>query len=257
LGKRKKPLDLASAAGSAAQPFEGLEQRQYLFTLTVDPASINPLTGLGTVGATFAYFVPQLINTAQPTIGQPTVTNENFDQPFPGNPPAPVPNGTLFPQSNIRFDYTLNSLRLVQGPPGTQQGNALELTMGPNQSITLSLKAPTQNQIFNSAATTIAFNITGTLDYTNLTATLRNNSDEVIATYTGAALAALGVPVAAPPLNTTRLTFTAPPGDGIYSVTLTSSPAAASVVLLLDNVTYVQPDNAWKQNLTTGSSGWP
>src|SRR6185436_4295247 len=82
LGKRKKSARAAAELAKAAvavteQAFESLEARQLLFTLTIQTQDVNPLTGLGTVRETFAYFLPYAAATQLTTQVTTTPIEEN------------------------------------------------------------------------------------------------------------------------------------------------------------------------------------
>src|SRR3954466_7921215 len=131
---------LAGAAGETGFDFERLEERQLLFTLTVDPSdpSFAPdpvIPNFGTVHALFDVFIPYFAPAQAPEQQQPPrVTNENFDQNVPGDP-GPFPNsfpipaaaapGFIFPQSNLAVFYTANSLALRRQDAAAQNQNLL------------------------------------------------------------------------------------------------------------------------------------
>src|SRR4051812_35073330 len=79
---------LAGAAGEPGFDFERLEERQLLFTLTIDTQDPALPPGYGSAGALFAYFLPTLFNTAVPQTAQPTITTEDFNRNVPANPGA-------------------------------------------------------------------------------------------------------------------------------------------------------------------------
>lgn len=93
---------LASMAGGTGRPaVDQLEPRQLLFSMTISPTDVDPNTGIGTVRAVFSYGVPSALSSAQFTNNAPTVVDEDFNDEFPPNPGAPLPNVQNFPSGRV------------------------------------------------------------------------------------------------------------------------------------------------------------
>jgi hypothetical protein len=240
LGKRRSPQQLATAAGAAEQAFEALEQRQLLFTLTVDPSSVNPLTGLGTVAANFSYFIPQYLRTADPQQPQTTTETEDVDQLPLGN----VVTGSVFPQNNLRIEHNVNFATVVNV---FEQDNEIQVSMGPGQFIRLiRLLDGQQNQTQVGAAVQMSFDVSGGLNVNDLTITVRNSFGDVINTYTGQQITDQGAAIGG---GVVRYTFTPPQGEAIGSIEIASAANAPSDLFNLDNISMVVTTHFDAQNL--------
>ncbi len=210
---------LARRAGAVASSelLEQLEERKLLFTISIGPDDINPATGLGTKTATFGYVIPYLFSPA-PNPQAPTTVVEEFADEMAnwtmGNPAVP-PNGTFFADSDIRISYSTQSataIRLVPGPDPGQQGAMdrdlrIQLSVNDRVSFTFFDGVDTGNP-FPRLSTNATFTIRPATLATELPGDgdgLRTTADgtrlellvegQVVATFTGAALAALGTPV--------------------------------------------------------------
>jgi len=210
---------LARRAGGAVPGamLEQLEERKLLFTLTIGPDDIDPVTGLGTRTATFGYTVP-LFFAELPDFQTPDTVNEEFADEMANwtmQVPAVPPNGTFFDQSDFRISYTTQSataIRLVPGPDPGQQGamdRDLRIQLQQNDRATFSFfdgvdeNNPTPRLAtsanFTIRPATLATELPG--DGNGLNTAANGTRVElllngvVVQTFTGAALAALGAPV--------------------------------------------------------------
>lgn len=209
---------LARRAGAAeVGGLEMLEERRLLFTLTIGPDDVNPATGLGTVGGTFGYVLPLFFSPLPDAVPNDVVTEEFADEmaPWTMGVPAIPPSGTFFDDSDIRISYATQAagaVRLVPGAdPGMQGMNDLDLRiqLQVNDQVTFSFfdgvqeNNPTPRLATSASFTVRAATLAGELpgDGNGLLATndgtrlslLRNG--QVIATFIGAQLAALGTAV--------------------------------------------------------------
>lgn len=99
---------------------ERLEERKLLFTLTITPDVVNPITGLGQVTAHFGYLRPYI--TTDITIDTPD-DPETVEEDFNDEAVGGIPQNFTFLQSEIRvlhnFAPTTN-FRIAQMPGGEQ-----------------------------------------------------------------------------------------------------------------------------------------
>src|SRR5690606_1855665 len=106
--------------GSAKATVEALEARKLLFSLTIDPGSVDPTTGLGSARAVFGYVIPYFIRQVPDPIETTPVVEEFADEsrPWTENLPAIPPNGTFFDNSTIQVSYSNAEalLELIPGP---------------------------------------------------------------------------------------------------------------------------------------------
>ncbi|GIW74011.1 MAG: hypothetical protein KatS3mg103_0533 [Phycisphaerales bacterium] len=108
---------LASIAGRAMRPdVEPLEPRQLLFSLTIDPSTVDPATGVGFAQAFFGYTIPILLSSEDPQETQEDeLVEENFDG--TGAPGAPIISQTVFEESLLYVRHNIRptaDFRLVQ-----------------------------------------------------------------------------------------------------------------------------------------------
>lgn len=108
---------LAGLAGRATRPdVEPLEPRQLLFSLTIDPSTVDPNTGIGFAQAFFGYAIPYLLSPDQPDeLEEDEVVEEDFDDTGAAN--SPIISQTVFEESLlfVRHNVTpTNDFRLVQ-----------------------------------------------------------------------------------------------------------------------------------------------
>lgn len=104
---------LSSRAGHAN--FEALEARQLLFTITIGPGDVNPVTGLGQVSAVFGYVIPYLLPTTEVQDQDPTEVLEDFEDELPmGATTQNVINGRIFNDSNLQIRHNITPPADVQ-----------------------------------------------------------------------------------------------------------------------------------------------
>jgi hypothetical protein len=243
LRRTRRTSALADAAGLARPEFETLEQRQLLFTLTITPDLVNPFTGVGTVTAFFGYVVPYIIPTTDPQATEGTTVTEDFNTDDPGAPGLagiPIPNNHIFEGSGLRHTHgPLTSVRLTAAG-GTTSDNFLRYTFQAGDTFTYSF-ASDQNPLLNLAVASLSMDISGGFN-PNATVVELLLRGEVIATFTGAALNALGVPATGPVRN---FTFTAPgttPFNAVFdAIRFTSVAGAPSTTFDVDNVQWTTP----------------
>ena len=191
-GKRGTPEReaerLTRAAGAAPeQAFEALETRQLLFTLTIDPQTVNPLTGLGQASATFGYVIPYLASPQPITVVAGQTLDEDFNENDPGAPVSNVPSGWVFNGTgNLRVDHNLTQLQLTQIQAGENQ---LTAVIGPGEAIALGpvggQVAPASNN--RDSIISMSMDILGGLNASDVTAEFLDADGVVIDSVTGAA----------------------------------------------------------------------
>ncbi|HVU63335.1 MAG TPA: hypothetical protein VHC70_05125, partial [Phycisphaerales bacterium] len=222
--RRKNParrLRAASGMSAGAMQVEELEQRQMLFSVTIGPGDVNPVTGVGTRSVDFAYIMPTFGQTGMPALNgtipnppAPTITTENFDDEMDpwtmANPPVP-PSGTRFAGSNIQVAYQTqsgNAVELVPFPvqQGQQVDRALRLAMQTTDNVSFTFFDPqAQGQnlvplVVNTASIIVSANTRGQPSDGDALKTDANTGTKVqllsngvvVQTISGAALAALG-----------------------------------------------------------------
>jgi len=98
---------LSSLAGRAARPdIEPLEPRQLLFSLTVDPSTVDPTTGVGFAEAFVGYTVPLLQFPDQIDIEPDEVVEEDFDDEGGGG--TRIISQTAFDESNLLVRHNIS-----------------------------------------------------------------------------------------------------------------------------------------------------
>lgn len=232
-----------------AHELEQLETRQLLFTLTVGSGSVDPNTGLGTVGGQFSYVIPRL-GPITPAMVQGTDVTENFDDEMAGwttqVPPAP-PSGTFFAQSNIQISYSSVATAPVQLvrrqiAPNTFD-NGMRVALSTTDQATFTFHEP-QNQgapvqrLVRRAVFTVTNGTDGNAlntDAVNGTRLELLSNGVVVATLRGTALANLGVPVFLPTGVGTR--FTVDFGDGFdsFRFSAAANPGSPEAATYADN----------------------
>lgn len=260
-----------SQAGAPEQAIESLEPRQLLAVFTIDPSSVDPLTGLGSVQANFAYFVPYISYTTAPQPQQPiTPSLEDFNRaepPGPGgagpNPATPIPNGFTFTTSSIRVDFLpgtanpalpfanpqpIGGLDLVVIDPANSN-NGIRALFGERQY--LSFRAAFSNTAPGNAnsllVNSMSMDISG-LD-TDTTSVQIISDATVVQTLTGAALANLGANVGG---GFRRYTFTLPGAQTFDQIRFVKAAGAPSGTTLFDNVAYTVPGGSGFGTLVDG-----
>lgn len=237
LGRARRGLSRAAAlvarSGALGRPeFEQLEQRQMLFAMTITPEMVNPTTGVGTMFAFFGYAIPYLAPTAEPQDAEPDLVEEDFNTNVPGVPGTPaavVISPFQWPQSNFRVEHGVTLMQLVQVE---QSENHISVLMQGGQSFTLSI---TQ---FNLAMTSLAMTIRGNFSSSNMTVELLRDG-QVIDSFTGLALEALGVP---PGGAERRFTFAATDPAGWFDqIRFRANPGAPNLQFFFDDLAAVTP----------------
>jgi len=210
---------LARRAGGSmsGELLEQLEERRLLFTLAIGPDDIDPATGLGTKTATWGYVIPYLFVPAPDLVDNETVVEEFADEMafWTMFVPAVPPNGTFFEESDIRISYATQSataIRLVPGPDPGQAGQMdrdLRIQLSANDRVTFTFfTGVDEGDPASRLATAANFTIRPATLATELPGDgdgLRTTNDgtrvellldgQVVQTFIGAALAALGTPV--------------------------------------------------------------
>ncbi len=245
---------LAAMAG-LSHGVEQLEQRQLLFTLTIGPGDVDPATGLGTRTADFEYYIPYLFRTIpDPTDG--TNLTENFDDEMAGwtqgVPPVP-PSGTVLEGSEIQISYrsaTTAPLQLLRRPVANGQPNqALFTRLAGTDQVTFTF----QNQVSGDDAPPTRYATRARISISSTTFPLSSDGDglktdpntgsrlellqegRVVATFTGAALAALGEQIVVQGVAATRYTVSFV--DGFDAIRLASAADEPNNATYADNFT--------------------
>jgi hypothetical protein len=211
---------LAAAAGASPAMMEELEQRK-LLAITIGSGDVNPATGLGTVSGYFDYFVPRLFWQLPADQPQQPVIEEFADENDPwaavARPPGSIPpSGTFFSQSEIQIAYTSTGvvpelepaagLGGGQGPGDPQGDRDLRIALSGNGAVTFAFFSGVQEgnprlRLTQSSSFVIGLSILLPSDTTGLDTSATGTKVEllrqgqVVAVFSGAALAALGTPV--------------------------------------------------------------
>jgi hypothetical protein len=246
---------LAELAGQCAgQRMDALEPRQLLFALSISPGDVNPVTGLGTVTAEFAYVLPYVLSpTITPRPALNVIEDFNDEQAFwaTQNPPIP-PVGTFLEGSSFQVSYTGGAL-VALDPANAQPGSPRRLRIQLQGNDTSSFQFFTDDQggggRFVRVATSVSF-IGGSLlpggsglnTAANGTRVQLLREGNVVASFSGAALAALAVPAGGG-----AFTYTIPFAPGFDGVRFNSALGAP------DNATY--EDRFFIDNLTASFPG--
>lgn len=256
---------LAELAGAPDSNFEQLEDRQLLFSLVVDPSDPTFVPGpgpnWGSVTTQFAYFIPYLTAIATVQTQTPTTTTDDFntntDPGDPGNYPAILllQSGRRFvtPQPNIGLAFTATSVG-IQRDPGQQQGstnNHLIANISGGQEIDWTVQPSTDTSIWKGM---LQFGIdlggdgTPDIDPANFTVELRytpvpGGPANVLQSFTGAALAALGTPNAAG--GHTFLFPPGAPGSIPDEVVIRANAGLPNTNMAMDNVRVVTEGNKY------------
>ena len=255
---------LARRAGAAEMHgLEQLEERRLLFTLTIGPDAVDPTTGLGTATAQFGYVLPYLFAPIPDPVDPDVVVEEFADEmaPWTMGVPAIPPSGTFFEGSDIRISYATQAagaVRLVPGPdPGMAGANDLDLRiqMQVNDQVTFSFFDGVQEgnatarlstfAAFTIRAATLATELPGDGDglrtTTDGTRVSRLRNGQVVATFIGAQLAALGTAVIG---GGVRYDFNFAAGfDAVRFSSAQTTPdnALYQDIFVLDDITVVFP----------------
>jgi len=248
---------LAGGAGERAM-VEPLERRQMLFSLTVTADDINPQTGIGQVRAVFGYYIPMLAPTTQIQDAQPPqITVEDFDDETMNN----VGSGVRLLGSGILVQHNITPAPNIRiAPPAGQDVTARWMRVDFERGGEFfSLKFATGGgggAAVDTAVTTASFAIRpepgsgSPLGLNTDTARLELRlANQIVATYTGAALRAL---IAGP---------TAAQGVGVYNLAPVAPFAAFDEVRIisttgvnpafqLDDINYTVPQGRFAQQIS-------
>jgi hypothetical protein len=238
-GRAGTPQSLLRSAGLTDRPtVEQLERRQMLFSLTVTADVVDPVTGLGTVRQAFGYTIPYIgtnVDIEDPQ--DPTTVTEDFsDEPF-----GPVGSGQFLLESGIQIRHNIfpaGDIRIT-AQPQNQDNQDRWMAVNLNQAgefIRFQFFTPTDAPATPTIVNNVQLIITGdgTGDNTGLLTDnvivelTEGTNQQVVASFTGAALRALitGNPalgtgtlnLAAPGnagFDSVRITMLAPPGQGV------------------------------------------
>lgn len=266
--KQSLTARLARWAGLADAPVaEQLERRELLFSLVVTADDVNPQTGVGTATGFFSYFVPASYQNILPTDTGPQVVTDNLNDENPGQ----LGSGQLLLDSGIRVRHNLlapNSFAIR--PPG-QDGNerwirANLTTPGDFYQFEFYDRETGNNRRRVTAA---SFNIFGDLppdvvgnDITgmltnNFRVTLLNSrNNQIIQTFTGAALQAQ-IQGGNPALGIGTFGFNAPANTGGFDTVrvelLTAMGGLPS--FRIDDISYTVPPARFVGTLTPREFG--
>lgn len=205
---------LALRAGSAHDQtmMEELEPRK-LLAITIQPGDVNPATGLGTATGYFDYFIPYLFQALPAPVANTILVEEFQDEadPWATLNPATPPSGTFFSTSNIQISYSptgaFPQLENGTGPgdPANDRDMRVALSATGTMTFTFFEGDNAQNRrprlVLNSSFTIGQSFLPGApSDGTGLDTSATGTKVEllragqVVATFSGAALAALGTP---------------------------------------------------------------
>ncbi|MEM1071465.1 MAG: hypothetical protein AAGH71_01395 [Planctomycetota bacterium] len=115
---------LAAAAGAPIERarIEQLEPRKLLFSVSIDPSTVDPVTGLGIAEGFFSYLTPYRATEEEIDIEPNEIIEEDFNDEDVG----PVPPGTFFDGSDILLTSSGNSTARID-TPGGDNANDLQL----------------------------------------------------------------------------------------------------------------------------------
>ncbi|MBC7770849.1 MAG: hypothetical protein H7210_00005, partial [Pyrinomonadaceae bacterium] len=178
---------------------EPLEKRQLMFALTVTSVDAS---GLGTATADFSYVIPYLFREIPAAVPDETIFEEFEDEMAPWTmvpqPSPPVPNNTVFADSQIRLTYSAVSstpVLWILGPDGTEtMDRDLQVRLTASDFVEFGLQeGMPPNPLISRVANAITLTLTG-LDLNPITGTKIELllDGEVVDTYSPAQLAALG-----------------------------------------------------------------
>lgn len=269
---RRPAARLARRSGMAhdGMTLDTLEQRQLLFVLTITPDLVDPATGLGTVQSNpFAYVIPRFnIEIPDPDDDNDPVIEDFDDEMDPWTqvvPPA-APNPTDFDESNIRLTYrgpTPNPVTLGR-IGGTGMANQfLNVSLNTTDVVTFTFFNESQGTTPPTQRLAIATSLTirngpdGNPLRTDINGTRLEllNGPTVVATFTGAALAALAVPVGGGAL---RYDINFPGGfDAFRFSSAQDAPAnsAYSDSFIIDSISTTFPTQRFAQSVTDAVFG--
>lgn len=221
---------LAGGAGERAM-VEPLEPRQMLFSLTVTADDINPQTGIGQVRAVFGYYIPMLATTVQIQDPQPAqIEVEDFDDEEMNN----VGSGARMLGSGLQILHNITPAPNIRiAPPAGQDVTARWLRVDferAGEFFALRFATEAGGAPADIAVTTASFAIRAEpgsgspIGLNTDTATLELRlGNQIVATYTGAALRAL---IAGP---------NAAQGVGVYNLAPVAPFAAFDEVRIISN----------------------
>lgn len=179
---------------------EPLEKRQLMFALTV--TNVDPATGLGTATADFGYVIPYLTKVVPAGMPDDTFIEEFEDEMAAWTTvqqqPPPVPNNTVFDDSQIRMTFSAVSsapVLWVLGPDGMMlMDRDLQIRLTTSDFVEFLLQeGMPPNPLIPRVANAVRLTLTG-LDLNPVTGTkiqlLRDG--DVVDTYSPAELQGLG-----------------------------------------------------------------
>lgn len=232
------PGTLLASAGKAPS-FESLEQRQLLFTLTVnpsDPSFIDEGNGYGTVEAVWAYFLPATIRVGDVQDPEVETIEEDFDQDDPGVPVFPIPNNFQFQGSNLRVSHNVSTLQLERTSPGNQPPNLLRASMQDGQSIVWSAGSTNQPNSPGALMSRFQIEIGGTgFNLNNITVQILGPNNTVLEAFTGNTLGQQNVTAPGTGVGTFR--FIRSTGAAFNAIRILSNSQVIQT-FLMDNVVF-------------------
>lgn len=240
---------LARAAGANPEPaFEALENRQLLFSMTI--TDVDPFTGVGTVGGTFGYTIPQLLSPNEPGTSQVNVVTEDFNQDFPGAPGTPaavVTTGTTF-QSNMRIQHNANVILV-----GANSQNQLQATVSGGQSVSWQRVSATNGTTpIPMRFFIISIGGPNGLDFANTTVELILDG-EVVTSYSATSNPTLAS-VSSTGLATGRFTFqvrdangNVDPDGAFDTIRFVRSAGAPAASYTMDDIAFSEVGGVWTQ----------
>lgn len=250
---------LAGAAGLAPRAeVEQLEQRQLLFSLTVTPDVVNPVTGVGTVRAVWGYTIPYLAPPDQIVPGMSEEGDEDFND-EPNGLPDPINNNEFFSDSMLQAQHNIgipaNFQLMPEDPTQTMPMSAAYLNVRGQQGNFFGFRVGAGAANVFAGLTNLAFDVNLVevppappispqgLPIANMTVTLLLNG-EVIDTYTGAA--EIGA------LNTTnpgsgvgRFNFVTRNGEAFDQIRFDFTSGTTLDAFRIDNVAWTLPPDTF------------
>lgn len=243
--------DLTRRAGRAQRPMlEDLEARRLLFSLTVSASDIDPITGLGSKTAYFAYMLPYLNTQNDLNTSDPIQVTEGFNDELNNNVTAiAVPSGSVFLGSNIRTRHNMtpaSSYQLVQPGAPQNQEKLLRLQMFSGQFFEYSVTDGAggvrfaRSVSFDIGADPLNPAVTSGLNTDNLLVQLFYNG-QVVGSFTGATLRAQKVAGTGVSAGTGTFTFNAPNSPGAFDTIRVTATGGVHDPFGLDNLSFNLP----------------